>query len=373
LEKAGQAGKKRIEPGKNRMSMEKCGSGVRRHVMEGKRYVRLLRPRRKIPFTSLMVYSFLYSRLSRRRSYTQALIARMLGIDKNTVLPVRRQLEEMGLVELTPRHRLRAKVPPPDWFHSAKAGPALTYTKVFLPTPSCPLTCRQNAIYWLRESFHSTGKKVFVRGIATMLGINLKTVKSSLQRLRGYQPLPDYYQDTKARISSMQIAAYTDDERLISEMREVGYTKDEISILFGQVPDAPVLRGLFKEAQAQNKFSTYRTSYALLAHKVKSHLAKPKPEQPLTWEQLEQKMSVVSDPLEMLTPEYLRHDAYSGRVTGVYYKTHVTLLRDYGADRILEVLRTLPHLPNDHQAQITVDRLQEMLEQTKRDNPDTVK
>ena len=340
--------------------------------MEGKRYVRLLRPKRHIPFTCLMVYSFLYSRLSRRRSYTQALIARTLGLDKNTVLPARRQLVQLGLVEVTARRRLRAKLPPPDWFRPAKAGPALSYTRVYLPTHACPLTSRQNAVYWLIESFRATGGRVFVKGIATMLGINLKTVKSSLRRIRGYKPLPEHYLDTKAKLSPMQIAAYTDDERLRAQMSEAGYSKDQIVSMFRQVPDTTVLRLLFDEAQKQNDFAKYRTSHALLAYKVESYLRRPKPETPPTWEELQRKMSEVSDPLEFLTPDYFGEHAYVGRVNRVPYREHRAFMKEYGAECILQALQALPHLPHDLQAQLPLSRFKELLEQAKAPKQDTV-
>lgn len=207
-----------------------------------------------------------------------------------------------------------------------------------------------------------------MRGIATMLGIDLKTVKSSLQRLRGYQPLPEYYQDTIAILAPMQIAAHTEDELLMSDMAKAGYTKAEINTLFGHLADASVLRCLFKEAQDQNKFGNYRTSYGLLAYKVKTYLNQPKSDQPITWEELERQMSEISDPLEGMTPDYLRENAYSGRVSMVTYKTHKRLLAAYGPDGVLEVLRQLPHLPHEPLKQITCEDFQELLEQQQNQN-----
>jgi len=304
--------------------------------MDNKKYIRLLRPVRPIKFNALIVYSYLFSR-PRKKGYSQRFLARYLGLAVNTVASIRDQLLGLNLISLTPRRRLKCIDPPDEMFQRTKCNhPA--YTKVFLPAASCPLTTKQNAVYWCWSLSKDRGRCLGPRTIARYLGISRNCAKTALKKVQTYKPTPAHYQDAPTKT-----AAQTKVQGIARTLFAAGYTEAQILEVMAMADhDEVLVARLFKAAEAENHFDQFETSFNMLLYKLKVHRARPVPEQPTTLEELENR--IPADPLTFISAgDTFDHSWFSGRVQGFTSIEYRRWLNQHSQDVLLEALREIIH------------------------------
>jgi hypothetical protein len=302
--------------------------------MEEKKYIRLLRPVKRITFNALYVYSYLFSR-PRKRGYSQRFLARYLGLAVNTIASVRDRLLGLKLIHLTPRRRLKASDPPADMFHKTK-GNDLAYTKVILPSNACPLTTKQNAVYWCWKKNKDLGRGIGGKTAARFLGISLNFAKVALKKAYAYNPQPDHYQNKR-----LKLVSESKERALVQRLRAADYTESQINEVMGMAgQDDSLVARLFKEVEATNRFDNFANSFHLLIHKLKKHRERPIPDQPYTLEELENQKPI--DPFTYM-PRDERFDYwwFSGRVDDFSSLWFNRWVKEYSQQVLVDVLRSI--------------------------------
>ena len=299
--------------------------------MDKKKYIRLLRPVKPMKFNALMVYSYLFSR-PRRKGYSQRFLADYLGFSVNTIPALRNQLLGLGLICLTPRRRLKAIDPPAEMFQMTKCN-NYAYTKVYLPAKSCPLTTKQNAVFWCWSHSKDRGKWLQPKTIARYLGISRNCAKTAMDKAYAYKVNPAHYQDAPQKTPA-QIKL----QGIMKEMADAKYTEKQILEVMGTAEqDEALVERVFKEAQADNRFVDFTTSFRLLIHKLKKYKNRPIPDQPPTLEELENQEP--TDPLSCYsTDDWPNHYWFFGRVKGFTIIEYSRWIKEYSRDIVLSAL-----------------------------------
>jgi biotin operon repressor len=160
--------------------------------LDGKKWLPLVKKTTgcRLNFSDRMVYSYLTYQERYGAGSSVTSIARFTGLARDVVPDRLKQLREFGLaIEEGGEHF--AAVPSGEtaaWFPVRKGG-GLAYYPVYLAAASCPLTDRQNALYWCLRDLARGGteaKGQTESGLAALLSVSRQTVRAAIAALRGH-------------------------------------------------------------------------------------------------------------------------------------------------------------------------------------------
>jgi hypothetical protein len=132
-----------------------------------------------------LVFSYLASRAGKDTSYTQSFLSKKVGVGKNRMPQIRRELLDAGLLTIK-EARWRANEPTGEaksWFVPLKDKlwfRSIAFWRLYLPAKNCPLSLNQRAVLWLLMSLKVNRSEL---GLAKMLKLDRRTVHSCLEVL----------------------------------------------------------------------------------------------------------------------------------------------------------------------------------------------
>lgn len=167
----------------------------RDEMFAGKKFVRLILARSSCPlkFNERLVYSYLLYRRQQdgETPVTITRVAEVTGLDRGTAAASAiRALVELELVREAPGG-YTATDRLPDWLVVRKDGTIATFN-LYLPSPSSPLTPKQNGVYWTLWSLaykSEDGRTVTGQtsaGIAALIGVEERYCSKDSERRGRY-------------------------------------------------------------------------------------------------------------------------------------------------------------------------------------------
>ena len=166
--------------------------------LAGKKWLAFLKRTKasKLDFSERVVYSYLVYQARYGCGATVSAISRSAGMSRDVIPDVLKRLRGFGLVltEIGEHFALEPSGETSGWFPIRRGGKGrpwhgrLAYYPVYLASASCPLTDRQNALYWCLRDLDLDGdgqvKGQTESGLAALLSVSRQTVGTALKALR---------------------------------------------------------------------------------------------------------------------------------------------------------------------------------------------
>ena len=168
--------------------------------LAGKKWLAFLKRRKasNLDFSERVVFSYLVYQARHGCGASIGSVARFTGLSRDVVPDVLKRLRGFGLVKTEggEHFALEPSGETAGWFPIRKGGRGrpwvsrLAYYPVYMVTTACPLTDRQNVLYWCLRDLDLDNDGVVKgqteSGLAALLSVSRQTVGTALGVLRGH-------------------------------------------------------------------------------------------------------------------------------------------------------------------------------------------